>query len=112
MPTPLRKVQPTMPHRHPEQVIRQAEGAGSYWDSFWDSEQVFYGHVLGFKALERRAVVLVVNEERAFDRSRERLYVGPSRACDQLVVCGDPQFITEVGGADLAHKLGIPRAPG
>jgi ATP-dependent exoDNAse (exonuclease V) beta subunit len=49
----------------------------------------FYGHVLGFKGLERRAVVLVVNEQSAFERSRERLYVGLSRARDQLVVCGD-----------------------
>ena len=37
--------------------------------------------------LERRAVVLVVNDKGAFDRSRERLYVGLSRARDQLVVC-------------------------
>ena len=76
--------------RHPEQKERQAAGSAAYWDSFWDAEQVFYGHVLGFKGLERRAVVLVVNEESAFERSRERLYVGLSRARDQLVVCGDP----------------------
>ena len=54
------------------------------------AEQVFYGHVLGFKGLERRAVVLVFNEQAAFERSRERLYVGLSRARDQLIVCGDP----------------------
>jgi hypothetical protein len=35
--------------RHPEQIARQAEGTEQYWDSFWDAEQVFYGHVLGFK---------------------------------------------------------------
>ena len=74
--------------RHPEQKERQAAGSAAYWDSFWDADQVFYGHVLGFKGLERRAVVLVVNEESAFERSRERLYVGLSRARDQLVVCG------------------------
>ena len=64
--------------RHPEQKERQAAGNAAYWDSFWDADQVFYGHVLGFKGLERRAVVLVVNEESAFERSRERLYVGLS----------------------------------
>ena len=84
---------------------RQAEGNEAYWDSFWDADQVFYGHVLGFKGLERRAVVLVVNESEARERSRERLYVGLSRARDQLVVCGDPEFIREVGGPDLAHRL-------
>ena len=96
--------------RHPEQKERQAAGNTAYWDSFWDAEQVFYGHVLGFKGLERRAVVLVVNEESAFDRSRERLYVGLSRARDQLVVCGDPNFIRGVGGPDLAHRLNLPPA--
>lgn len=94
--------------RHPEQAERQKDGHKAYWDSFWDAEQVFYGHVLGFKGLERRAVVLVVNEESAFERSRERLYVGLSRARDQLVVCGDPDFIRSVGGPDLAHRLNLP----
>ena len=94
--------------RHPEQAERQKHGHKAYWDSFWDTEQVFYGHVLGFKGLERRAVVLVVNETSQFDRSRERLYVGLSRARDQLVVCGDPDFIREVGGPVLAHRLNLP----
>ena len=93
--------------RHPEQIARQKAGNQAYWDSFWDAEQVFYGHVLGFKGLERRAIVLVVNEKGAFERSRERLYVGLSRARDQLVVCGDPKIIAETGGADLARRLGI-----
>lgn len=93
--------------RHPEQVNRQDEGNRAYWDSFWDAEQVFYGHVLGFKGLERRAVVLVVNDRYALERARERLYVGLSRARDELVVCGDPEFIAEYGGADLARRLGI-----
>lgn len=96
--------------RHPEQQERQAAGNAAYWDSFWDADQVFYGHVLGFKGLERRAVVLVVNEKSAFERSRERLYVGLSRARDQLVVCGDPGFVREVGGPDLAHRLNLPPA--
>jgi len=45
--------------RHPEQAERQKDGHKAYWDTFWDTDQVFYGHVLGFKGLERRAVVLV-----------------------------------------------------
>jgi hypothetical protein len=69
---------------------------------------VFYGHVLGFKGLERRCVVVVVNDTGKFERSRERLYVGLSRARDQLVVCGDPDFIREVGGPDLARRLTLP----
>lgn len=96
--------------RHPEQIERQRDGHRAYWDTFWDEEQVFYGHVLGFKGLERRAIVLVVNEEGRFERSRERLYVGLSRARDQLVVCGDPDFIRDVGGPDLASRLNLPTA--
>ncbi|BBY44158.1 nuclease-related domain-containing DEAD/DEAH box helicase [Mycolicibacterium celeriflavum] len=96
--------------RHPEQAERQKDGNTAYWDTFWDTDQVFYGHVLGFKGLERRCVVLVVNETSKFERSRERLYVGLSRARDQLVVCGDPHFIREVGGADLARRLNLPPA--
>jgi len=93
--------------RHPEQQARQAAGNVAYWDSFWDADQVFYGHVLGFKGLERRAIVLVVNDRNALERAAERLYVGLSRARDQLVVCGDPAFIRQYGGADVARRLGI-----
>lgn len=91
--------------RHPEQVQRQAAGQDVYWNSFWDEEQVFYGHVLGFKGLERRAVVLALNEEHPGERSKERLYVGLSRPRDQLVVCGDPEFIVEVGGHAVLRRL-------
>ena len=93
--------------RHQEQKNRQAGGNAAYWDSFWDVDQVFYGHVLGFKGLERRAVVLVVDDEKVVERSSERLYVGLSRAREQLVVCGDPAMIAEIGGPDLARRLDI-----
>lgn len=92
--------------KHPEQVARQAEGQDAYWESFWDQDQVFYGHVLGFKGLERRVVVLALNEAEPQDRSRERLYVGLSRAREQLVVCGDPAYVAAVGGADVRRRLG------
>jgi ATP-dependent exoDNAse (exonuclease V) beta subunit len=62
-------------------------------------------HVLGFKGLERPAVILALNEHEAADRSRERLYVGLSRARDQLVVCGDPAFVEHVGGGSVLRKL-------
>lgn len=93
--------------RHPEQAARQEAGQDAYWESFWDDAQVFYGHVLGFKGLERRAVVLAVNETGDRDRARERLYVGLSRARDQLVVCGDPEHLKRIGGPQVAARLGI-----
>ena len=91
--------------RHIEQSQRQAEGQGAYWESFWDDDQVFYGHVLGFKGLERRCVVLVLNETTLGERSRERLYVGLSRARDQLAVCGSPDVVRELGGDEVLRRL-------
>lgn len=92
--------------RHPVQTERQhTMGFADYWDDFWSNEDVFYGHVLGFKGLERRAVVLCVNEDGTRDRSRERLYVGLSRATDRLVVVGDLAALERMGGPDVARRL-------
>jgi len=96
----------TMGARHPVQKERQETlGFAGYWDEFWSNEDVFYGHVLGFKGMERRAVVLCVNEDGTRDRSRERLYVGMSRATDRLVVVGDPKVIARVGGPGVLAQL-------
>ena len=93
--------------RSAEQRLRQAAGAEAYWSTFWDHDQVFYGHVLGFKGLERPAVILALNETTISERSKERLYVGLSRARDQLLVVGDPDFVASVGGpAVLRHLRG------
>jgi len=96
----------TMGARHPVQKERQeTRGFAGYWDEFWSNDDVFYGHVLGFKGMERRAVVLCVNETGMRDRSRERLYVGMSRATDRLVVVGDPEVVERVGGHDVLEVL-------
>ncbi len=95
----------TTHRRHPVQVERQAEGQDAYWATYWDDEDAFYGHVLGFKGLERPAVVLAVNGFRDEARAREMLYVGLSRARDLLVVCGDLELIRRVGGEAVAHRL-------
>jgi hypothetical protein len=93
--------------RHPEQIsITEHEGLQGYWRTYWEDE-VFYGHVLGCKGLERPAVVLCVNEAEARDRSREKLYVGMSRATDQLIVVGDRGVVREIGGPTVAARLGI-----
>jgi len=97
----------TLGSRHPIQKERwDSGGPDAYWQSFWEDDDVFYGHVLGCKGLERRAVVLCVNAKTA-ERATEMLYVGMSRATDQLVVVGDPEFIREIGGDAVARHLGI-----
>ena len=96
----------TVGERHPVQKERQESlGFAAYWDEFWSNEDVFYGHVLGFKGMERRAVVLCLNEDGTRDRSRERLYVGLSRATDRLVVVGDPDVVLRVGGPEVLGRL-------
>ncbi len=95
----------TTHRRHPVQVERQEEGQDAYWATYWDDDDLFYGHVLGFKGLERPAVVLAVNGFRDEERAREMLYVGLSRARDLLVVCGDLELIRRVGGEAVARRL-------
>lgn len=96
----------TTGHRHPVQVEQQAQGHDAYWESYWAGDDVFFGHVLGFKGLERPAVVLAVNGfGRGDERTREKLYVGLSRARDLLVVCGDPQVLRAVGGDGVYRRL-------
>ncbi|QGF25036.1 nuclease [Raineyella fluvialis] len=94
--------------RHPVQEERQREyGQEGYWRTFWEGDDVFYGHVLGCKGLERRAVILCLNEHGSRDRAKERLYVGLSRATDRLVVVGDPEVVRAMGGDAVARRLGI-----
>lgn len=94
--------------RHPVQVERAGDGdQEAYWRTFWDTDDVFYGHVLGCKGLERRVVVLCVNDDGSRERATERLYVGMSRATDLLVIVGDPEIIRAVGGNEVATRLGI-----
>ncbi|RCS86353.1 nuclease-related domain-containing DEAD/DEAH box helicase [Brevibacterium aurantiacum] len=83
--------------RHPEQrSIVETEGTSAYWDQFFATEDVFYGHVLGFKGLERPVVVLCLNGFRDPDRAVDMLYVGMSRATTKLVVVGDMSAFDQI----------------
>ncbi|WP_309132605.1 NERD domain-containing protein [Brevibacterium sp.] len=83
--------------RHPVQrEIVAAEGQSAYWDQFFAAEDVFYGHVLGFKGLERPVVVLCINGFRDPDRALDMLYVGMSRATTKLVIVGDTTVLDSV----------------
>ena len=96
----------TTHHKHPEHTHRVAmRGLEGYWDDFFVDDELFYGHVLGFKGLERGAVVLAVNGFRQAERAKEMLYVGLSRPRSLLVVCGDLDMITQVGGRGVRSRL-------
>jgi hypothetical protein len=92
--------------RHP--VHREFFETGTtadYWREFHANESEFYGHVLGFKGLERSVVVLCVNGFRDPQRAAEQLYVGLSRARSLLVVVGDSGLLDEAGGPELGRAL-------
>ena len=82
-------------------------GKTGYWNTYWEGDDAFYGHVLGFKGLERPAVVLAVNGFRDPDRAKEMLYVGLSRARDLLVVCGDPSLVRTHSNDAVMGQLGV-----
>ena len=93
-------------NRHPEQKNAiDVGGWAAYWDAFFAQDEVFYGHVLGFKGLERPVVVLAVNGFRDRGRARELLYVGLSRPRSLLVVVGSRALIEEVGGGGVRARL-------
>lgn len=45
------------------------EGYEGYWDEFFAAKDVFYGHMLNFKGLERPVVVLAINGFGAAERA-------------------------------------------
>ncbi len=92
-------------HRHPMQIELSQDNKDDYWSLLWDDDEIFYCTVAGFKGLERPAVVLAVDGFRTAEIARKTLLVGLSRARDLLVVCGDPDLLTEVGGKELVKRL-------
>ena len=101
----------TTKERHPVHLDFFERGATEeYWREFHAGESEFYGHVLGFKGLERSVVVLCVNGFKDMDRAAEQLYVGLSRARSLLVVVGDSALLEEAGGRELKLALGRAQA--
>ncbi|MFK0009290.1 NERD domain-containing protein [Paenarthrobacter sp. NPDC090520] len=101
----------TTKERHPVHLDYFERGAtDEYWREFHSGESEFYGHVLGFKGLERSVIVLCVNGFKDLDRAAEQLYVGLSRARSLLVVVGDSEVLEEGGGRELKHSLARAQA--
>lgn len=97
----------TTNRRHPIHQDHFENGTidSEYWPAFHRDEEEFYGHVLGFKGLERSVVILCVNGFKDMQRATEQLYVGFSRARSLLVVVGDKQLIDEASGANRQISL-------
>jgi ATP:corrinoid adenosyltransferase len=96
----------TTRHRHPVHQEHFDNGTiADYWREFHQDDAEFYGHVLGFKGLERSVIILCVNGFRDMERAAEQLYVGLSRARSLLVIVGDDAEITAAGGRNLDLAL-------
>src|SRR5690606_20233346 len=92
--------------RHPVQKEQiDLYGFDAYWDGFFAAKEVFYGHVLNFKGLERPVVVLAVNGFGSDERAPQLLYVGLSRARSLLVVVGDGGDIWDAGGPEVWERI-------
>jgi hypothetical protein len=91
--------------RHPIQREQAELDRSAYWDAFFDANEVFYGHVLGFKGLERRVIVLAINGWKVEDQKKEMLYTAITRARDLLIICADKETLKHGGGKELVKKL-------
>ena len=86
----------TTKYRHPVHTEKRAD-QDQYWREFWDSTDVFYGTVQGFKGLERSVVVLAVNGIHTDADQNDLLYVGMTRARDRLVVVRARSYDSRAG---------------
>ncbi len=98
----------TTGHRHPEQVARRPTGSARWATGAASGTATTSSTATSSaaRASSGAVVVLCVNETGVRDRARERLYVGMSRATDKLVVVGDPDVVRQVGGDQVAARLG------
>lgn len=93
----------TTKHRHP--VQKEYTDKVAYWNDLWDSDDVFYSTVAGFKGLERPAVVLMVNGFHDDLDPRNVLYTGMSRARDLLIVVAPEEVLEAAGSKKLRKRL-------
>ncbi len=95
----------TTHHRHPMHKELTQDDKDDYWSLLWENDDIFYCTVVGFKGLERPAVVLALDGFRNIELARQTLLVGLSRARDLLIVCGDPQELRKVVGDEVVDRL-------
>jgi hypothetical protein len=92
--------------RHPLQLQRiENTSRYAYWDSFFDTEEIFYSHVLGFKGLERPVIVVAINGWKHEHAKKDLLYTSITRARDLLVICGSTEDLRQAGGKEFLKSL-------
>lgn len=85
----------TTKHRHPVHRELAAISKDHHLRSLWDTDEIFYGTVSGFKGLERNCVVLVINGFFDDANRQDLIYTGLTRARDLLVIVSADKFINQ-----------------
>ena len=92
----------TTRHRHPKHDAARVNGDDAYWEEHFKSDDVFYSHINSYKGLERPYVILAVNGfsgQQDADARKKSLYVGSSRARDELAIFGTQTDLEALGNA-------------
>jgi len=83
--------------KSPRHVEQQGDDKIRYWKTFLKSKDVFYTHVSVVKGLERPVVVLVLDEFQAESKIDQQLYVGLSRALEDVIIVGKQKEFDQLG---------------
>ena len=77
--------------------LERSIGKAKYWNKFLKSDDVFRTHVSVVKGLERPMVVLVLDGFSEGSNIDQQLYVGLSRALDDVVIIGKAKEFEQIG---------------
>jgi Viral (Superfamily 1) RNA helicase len=68
-----------------------------YWNNFLKQKDVFHTHVSVVKGLERPVVVMVLDEFHAESKIDQQMYVGLSRALEDVIIVGKQKEFDQLG---------------
>jgi len=95
----------TTQSRHPVHTEQLAQGKDTYWQDLWDTDDVFYGTVRGFKGLERPAIVIAMNGFPDNVNRKHLIYTAITRASDLAILVGTEAELQAIFGDKHLRKL-------
>jgi len=78
-------------------LAQQGADKIKYWNTFLKSKDVFHTHVSVVKGLERPVVVLVLDKFGAESKIDQQMYVGISRALEDVIIIGKQKEFDQLG---------------
>jgi ATP:corrinoid adenosyltransferase len=91
--------------RHPVHTEALAHGKDTYWQDMWETDDVFYSTVSGFKGLERPAIVIAMNGFHDHVNPKHLIYTAITRASDFVTIVGTKQELLELFGDKHLKRL-------